>query len=117
MKQVFIILAILCIGVKGFSQEDSTKKKNHHDWHKWQEMDSSHFHNDFPWPMPGHHWNNHAKPSNLSTNWLIVDLGFANYSDKTNYSGTTAQTFAPGSKEYWFALNNKKSVDVNIWLF
>ena len=25
--------------------------------------------------------------SNVSTNWWIVDLGFANYDDKTNYAG------------------------------
>jgi hypothetical protein len=46
-----------------------------------------------------------------------VDLGFTNYDDKTNYSGTTAQTFAPGSNSNWFNLKNNKSVDVNIWLF
>src|SRR6187549_2822083 len=26
-----------------------------------------------------------SKPSNISTNWGIVDLGFANYVDKTNW--------------------------------
>ena len=27
MKKIFIILALLCIGVKGFSQQDSTEQK------------------------------------------------------------------------------------------
>ena len=36
MKKVFIILAILCIGVKGFSQQDSTKSKNKSPWEKWE---------------------------------------------------------------------------------
>jgi Outer membrane protein beta-barrel domain len=117
MKKVFTILALLCITVKGFSQEDSTNKKNHHDWHSWPGDDGNNYHDDFFWPFHGHHWNNHAKPSNITTNWLVVDLGFTNYNDKTNYSGTTAQTFAPGSKSYWFALNDNKSVDVNIWFF
>jgi hypothetical protein len=129
MKKVFTILAFLCIGMKGFSQKDSIRLKNSSDTtitqsgrdsdsccdsHSWHDMHGWH---NMPWPMPPHHWNNHVKPSNLSTNWLIVDLGFANYTDKTNYSGTTAQAFAPGSKEYWFSLKNNKSVDVNIWLF
>ena len=67
--------------------------------------------------MPPHWRNNHVKPSNLSTNWLIFDLGFTNYNDKSNYAGATMQNFAPGSQPYWFTLNTKKSVDVNIWLF
>ena len=60
-------------------------------------MDTSVWNEYSHWPMPPHHWgNNHVKPSNISTNWLIVDLGFTNYNDKTNYSGAEAQSFAPG---------------------
>jgi hypothetical protein len=127
MKKIFVILALLCTAVRGFSQQDSTKNEkkdnpmHHHHNHdgKWDDMDD----NDCvgmmpPWPMPPHmHRNNHIKPSNLSTNWLIVDLGFTNYNDKTNYAGATAQAFAPGSQPYWFSLKNNKSVDVNIWFF
>jgi Outer membrane protein beta-barrel domain len=130
MKKVFTILALLCISVMGFSQQDSTMQKKdsvHSHRARWERMmekhmkmmDSAEWSGKYPaWPMPPHHWgNNHAKPSNLSTNWLIVDLGFTNYTDKTNYAGTTAQTFAPGSNSNWFNLKNNKSVDVNIWLF
>src|ERR1700681_1095775 len=123
MKKVFIILTMVCIGLRGFCQQDSTQKKegHRHKWEemeKWHEMDSSDCHGKYPHcPMSPHQWNNRVKPSNISTNWLILDLGFANYNDKTNYGGATAQAFAPGSKEYWFSLKNSKSVDVNIWLF
>ena len=123
MKKVLTILAILCIGVRGFSQQDSTKQKKDNHWHKWEEhmhqMDSGDWHGKYPhWPMPPHHWgDNHVKPSNLSTNWLIVDLGFTNYNDKTNYASASAQAFAPGSNSNWFNLKNNKSVDVNIWIF
>jgi len=55
--------------------------------------------------------------SNISTNWLMVDLGFANYQDKTNYASAGAQQFAPKSTKDWFGLRTGKSVDVNIWLF
>jgi hypothetical protein len=122
MKKLMTVLTILCFVVKGFSQEDSTAHKHQSHWKKWEEhmdkMDSSHWHGHYPWPMPPHHWDdNHVNPSNISTNWLIVDLGFTNYNDKTNYASATAQAFAPGGNSNWFNLKNNKSVDVNIWLF
>jgi Outer membrane protein beta-barrel domain len=59
--------------------------------------------------------------SNVSTNWWIVDLGFANYDDKTNYAATgTYLVNRPG----YPALNNNdfklragKSINVNVWFF
>ncbi len=57
------------------------------------------------------------KPSNLRTNWWIVDLGFANYNDQTNYASAAAQQFAPGDNEDWFKLKTGKSVNVNLWIF
>ena len=59
----------------------------------------------------------HHKKENVSTNWGILDLGFSNYTDKTNYAGAAAQAFAPGSNADWFSLRNGKSVNVNIWVF
>jgi hypothetical protein len=65
-----------------------------------------------------HHRHSHSyHASNISTNWCIVDLGFTNYNDMTNYSSAAVQAFAPGSNKGWFTLNNGKSVDVNIWIF
>jgi hypothetical protein len=57
------------------------------------------------------------KNSNLSTNWWIVDLGFANYHDQTNYGSVAAQAFAPGLGKDQLDLRTGKSVNVNIWLF
>jgi hypothetical protein len=57
------------------------------------------------------------KPSNLTTNWWILDLGFSNYNDETNYSSTAAQAYAPGSNKSYFDLKNGKSRNVNIWVF
>lgn len=57
------------------------------------------------------------KPSNISTNWLILDLGFTNFNDQTNYSSVEAQAFAPLSNEDWFKLKAVKSSNVNIWFF
>ena len=64
------------------------------------------------------------RSGNVNTNWGIVDLGFANYNDKTNYTNATANQFlvnAPGTGfplgASDFKLKAAKSVDVNIWIF
>lgn len=55
---------------------------------------------------------------NLKTNWFIVDLGFNNYVDNSNYTQAAAEGFvAPGVGEDQFDLRNGKSVNVNIWFF
>lgn len=60
--------------------------------------------------------------NNISTNWWILDLGFANFRDNTNY--TTAQSMGyfktvNGSavNQSSFALNTGKSSNVNLWIF
>jgi hypothetical protein len=57
------------------------------------------------------------KKENITTNWWIVDLGFSNYNDQTNYTSIATQTFAPLSTEDWFKLRAGKSRNVNIWFF
>jgi hypothetical protein len=61
-----------------------------------------------------------SKPSNLTTNWWIVDLGFSNYNDQTNPGSAEAQAFAhdayQGNNE-WPKLLGGKSRNVNIWVF
>lgn len=65
----------------------------------------------------------HRKLSNVSTNWGIVDLGFANYTDKTNYATAGSYLYnvnRPGNAPLGasdFKLNAGKSVNVNIWFF
>jgi Outer membrane protein beta-barrel domain len=61
------------------------------------------------------------KNPNVSTNWWIVDVGFNNYTDKTNYA--TAGSYLinrpgyPNLDKNDFKLRAGKSVNVNIWLF
>ncbi|MEP6675093.1 MAG: hypothetical protein ABJA78_08055 [Ferruginibacter sp.] len=62
------------------------------------------------------------KASNVTTNWFIFDLGFANYNDKTNYSTVPASYFSskPGQPAIGandFKLRTGKSIDVNLWFF
>jgi len=66
--------------------------------------------------------NRKQKNSNVSTaNW-IIDLGFANWVDETNYSGATSQQYLvnrPGSPALDandFKLKTGKSSNVNIWV-
>jgi hypothetical protein len=127
MKRQFLLLAALCLAHSGWAQTDSTGKspapapkddtirvgsliiiKDG----KTDREDDEYVRNS-----RRHHERNHYKPSNISTNWLILDLGFSNFNDKTVYASTSAQQFAPGATADWFHLRTIKSVNVNIWLF
>lgn len=61
---------------------------------------------------------------NISTNWWIMDLGFTNFRDQTNYTyaqaGSYFRTFRPADgavNQNSFKLNTGKSTNVNIWFF
>lgn len=62
------------------------------------------------------------KPKNVTTNWLILDLGFANVNNETNY--TTAQSVSyfqtfnrPEVDANSMNLINNKSSNFNLWFF
>lgn len=64
------------------------------------------------------------KKSNISTNWWIMDLGFANFRDETNYTNAQAgnyfKTFRPQDgtvNQNSYQLKTGKSSNVNIWFF
>ena len=62
------------------------------------------------------------RKKNVSTNWLIFDLGFANWRDKTVYGSPEANAYlnAQGGPDFTSGdldLRNAKSSNVNIWLF
>lgn len=62
--------------------------------------------------------NKKDKNPNIKTNWFIVDLGFANYSDNTDYMAAQSQGFVSGDiNEESLKLRTGKSVNVNIWVF
>ena len=66
-------------------------------------------------------WRRRKRSPNITTNWIIVDLGFSNFNDKTNYSApndylANRPGVAPmGSGD--FRLSAGKSMNVNIWFF
>ena len=59
-----------------------------------------------------------SRSTNLSTNWWIVDLGFANYKDETAYGAAQQSGFVgSGIGKDQMKLRTGKSVNVNIWVF
>jgi hypothetical protein len=124
MKQVIILLTGICMSLTGLAQSDTTVpdqidtirvggmiiiKKRSHNKDGEENKDVKIYRRS----------NN--KNSRVSTNWFIIDLGFANYNDQTNYNSpaiTDPNTgFAPGLKKDAFKLRAGKSVNVNIWFF
>lgn len=86
---------MIIIRKAGSKDHEMVKEKEHKEWHR----------------------KNSSKPSNISTNWWIVDLGFSSYKDNTNYSSAAAQAYAPGSNSTWFDLKDAKSRNVSLWFF
>lgn len=125
MKRIFTLCVVLCTFMTSFAQTDTTGKKS---------PDTIRIggmviireggNNNTPEDSARKHdrifrinRRNNEKPSNISTNWWILDLGFANWNDNTNYGSPEAQAFAPGANEDNLKLRSGKSRSVNIWVF
>lgn len=61
------------------------------------------------------------KRRNVSTNWGIIDIGFANYTDQSNYSTAGAYLVNrpgyPALDKNDFKLRTGKSININLWFF
>jgi hypothetical protein len=122
MKRIITLCIILCITLTGFTQTDTTGKKP-------PESDTIRVGGIIIIRKPGSKdkeiserelkikSRNSEKPSRVSTNWWIVDIGFSNYVDNTDYTSGGAQQYAPGSNASWFELRDWKSRNVNVWFF
>ena len=122
MKRIFTLCIALCTIITGFAQTDTTGKQNvpADDTIKIGGMviiRKAGAKDEVKKDYKIRNRRNSDKPSRLSTNWFIFDLGFSNYSDKTNYASPAAQAYAPGSNKTWFDLKDGKSRNVNIWIF
>lgn len=122
MKRIFTLCIVLCTVVSGFAQTDTSG--NTSDTIKVGSMiiirkpGNNRDENAKDKHIIISNGNHHYKPSNISTNWVILDLGFANYNDKTNYSSAVSSGFVStdiGKDQ--MKLRAIKSVNVNIWLF
>jgi hypothetical protein len=125
MKRIFTLGIILCTALSGFAQADTTGRQGESDTIKVGGM--------IIIRKPGGgreivrtrrdkdsiiHRRNYAKPANVSTNWWILDLGFSNYNDNTNYANALASGFiGTGVNDETLNLRTFKSRNVNIWFF
>jgi hypothetical protein len=132
MSRQFLLLAGLCLSLSGWAQNDTTGKspvqapptdtvRSDNDTIRVGSLiiiktgkGGEGYHSE---PVQVHRRHSPYKAPNISTNWVLLDLGFANFNDRTNYASASAQQFAPGATSDWFRLRTGKSVDVNIWLF
>jgi hypothetical protein len=126
MKRIFTLSIILCMALTGFTQIDTTAKKSDepdtikvggmiiirkHDGRR--EIVRNRKDRDTTMPR-----RNYSKPSNVSTNWWILDLGFSNYNDKSNYANALTSGFiGAGINDETMKLKTLKSRNVNIWFF
>ncbi len=136
MKSVIYTIAALMLVVSGFAQQDTTKpnepdtikvgnfviiKKNKSsNTHDTSNQSNTHVLVDIGSGGEGSY--HHRHKSIVSTNWLIFDLGFANWRDKTIYGSPEADAYLHASAGSHFTssdldLKNAKSSNVNIWLF
>jgi hypothetical protein len=127
MKKLITLMAVVCVSANAMSQSDSTKapaangdtiRIGNMIIIRNGEKSTPEKNNDTYIKVER---NRNKKLSNVSTNWAIFDIGFTNYTDKTNYGNTGTYLYnrpgvAPlGASD--FNLNAGKSVNVNFWLF
>lgn len=122
MKRIFTLCIALCAVITGFSQEDSTATKA-------PEGDTIRIGGMVIIRKPGnkreivrdkdYKMRNRRgdKPSNLSTNWWIVDIGFSNWTDNSDYVAANSQGFVSGIGKDEMKLKAGKSRNVNLWFF
>ena len=125
MKKIILAVTALCLGMTTWAQTDSTSKEKA-DTIKVEKADTIKIGGVIIIRKDGDNDANkksviisNKKKANsiISTNWWIVDIGFTNYNDNTDYASAATQSFAPGMTKDNFKLRNGNSVNVNIWLF
>jgi hypothetical protein len=126
MKKTILILSVILISITSHAQTDSVKIEKNNDTiriggmiilKKGDPNDKKHV------TVTVGNRRKRKTNSNVSTSSFIVDLGFANWVDKTNYPTATSDGYIvnkPGSPDLVandFKLKTIKSVNVNIWFF
>jgi cytochrome c-type biogenesis protein CcmE len=126
MKQVITLLAGISMCLTGLAQTDSTRTDSTE-----TESDTirvggmiiikKHDRDKNNKSVEVKTYHRKGNSSRISTNWWIVDLGFNNYTDNTDYTSASMQNpvtgFAPGLDKDDFKLRTGKSINVNIWVF
>jgi len=121
MKRMFILLTGCCFALATLAQTDTTGSTSQSDTIRVGGMiivKKGKTNGEEIEEVTVHRRKSDYKPSNISTNWFIFDLGFANFNDNTDYAKAQASGFlGAGVGESQFDLRTGKSVNVNIWIF
>jgi len=122
MKKLILLLATAIICLNSMAQDAPEKKNENKDTIRVGGLvivKKGKKNNDVSVSIGGD--NGKKKRKNISTNWWIVDLGFANYNDKTTYANAGSYLVNrpgfPNLDKNDFKLRAGKSVNVNIWVF
>jgi hypothetical protein len=127
MKKALMIMLLGACCQVGFAQEDSTKTKTtENDTIRVGSIiiikkggDQYETQKDKPYDYKRKY---NKKKSNISTNWLIVDIGYAGFDDKTNYAGAEAQAFLQNPNGIPlnsgdFSMKGFRISNFNLWFF
>jgi hypothetical protein len=128
MKQLNILLAAVFLCMSATAQKDSTKNQKQPDTLRIGNMIIIKKGNKSSETVIASKEDRKAnferkQAKRISTNWWIVDLGFSNYDDQSNYVNVTNDGYLinrpgfPDISKSDFKLRTNKSVNVNIWLF
>ena len=131
MKKQCILMGIFSLtAIVSFSQTDSTKQSEKVDTTKLgsitiitqkkgggksTEKGDNNFNIHFNFDSSHRH-----KSENSNINWLVFDLGFANFRDNTDYIGALSDGYINSKRPVnanSMTLNTGKSSNVNLWLF
>ena len=124
MNRILLVCVAACLFTTGFAQTDTTGKRETNDTIRIGGMiiikkagtnEREIITGDRTVKIPSR--KRESENENITTNWSILDIGYAGFNDQTNYSSLEAQAFAPGSTEDWFDLRGGKSRNINFWFF
>jgi hypothetical protein len=131
MKKVLFVLLMAAGTLTGYAQEDTTIKKNEIP----EESDTIRVGgiiiikkkgddggSDYKVTPENKYHHKSYKRDNITTNWLIIDIGYSGYNDQTNYASAEAQDFLkfqngkPASKGD-YSIKGARVSNFNLWFF
>lgn len=118
MTRILTLMALVCLGISGFGQ-DSTMAKPENDTIRVGNMiiiRSGKDRNKGYYDTTERRFK--YKNPNVTTNWMVIDLGVNQVNDNTNYPEAISNGYLPaGANENWFDQKAIKSTNVNVWIF
>jgi hypothetical protein len=126
MKKTIVLAAVLMAALSNFAQDTTTVTITNSGGGSSNQPDTIKVGNmviikkgEFPGESGNHYEWHHNHNSRLQTSFLLLDLGFSNFQDETNYSSQEMLDYTGGvpftSSD--FDLRQGKSMNINVWLF